>query len=360
MKIGKYEYFIPQNVALYGATKIGVYNSNEKRLGGFLLQNLRLPRLGNKLYSFGALSDIHITNNTASEDFQKALTYLNNDIDVAFTCICGDMTDLSYENEFIQYKAIVDEYSADTPVYAIAGNHDRYANQSLAYFSNYTGYPLFYSLGMDVNGQCVASDITQTPIAYGDNVNDVFIMVGHWKWVNSTSDELFSLEELQWLYETLELNRNKRCIVFSHVFPWGDSGNANNLYEADFFSGTKGNVFNSLMEHYKNVIVFHGHSHIKFDLQEVDAKANYSENLGYRSIHIPSLSVPRDLIGTSLSKVYADSEGYVIDVYKKYIVLRGRDFAKDKFLPIATYCLNTTLVEIEAGTYVDSTGTITT
>ena len=335
--IGKYEKFITQNVAPYNAVKIGVYKDNAKQ-GSFYLQNLRMPVLGRKLYSFGALSDVHITYSTATEDFQKALTYLNNDVDVAFTCICGDLTVNGTEDEFLAYKTVVDGYSADTPVYAITGNHEQVKNTSSSYFQNYTGRPLYYSF------------------EHGD---DVFIMVGEYSWSNYY---LFEDGQLQWLYETLEANRNKRCFVFFHVFPPNDSGNADNIYGSDLFSGTQGTAFQNLMKHYKNVIFFHGHSHLRFDLQEIDPKANYNESLGYRSVHIPSLSVPRDVNadGTGRVDVYAESEGYVVDVYKNHVVLRGRDFVADKFLPIAQYCIDTALVEVEANTFKDSTGLIVT
>ena len=46
-------------------------------------------------------------------------------------------------------------------------------------------------------------------------------------------------------------------------------------------------------------------------------------------------------INKKLEKYYAGSEGYVVDVYDDYIILKGRDFIKNKFLPIATYKLNT-------------------
>jgi hypothetical protein len=40
-------------------------------------------------------------------------------------------------------------------------------------------------------------------------------------------------------------------------------------------------------------------------------------------------------------------------------VVKGRDFIKGEFLPIATYCFDTTLKTVPANTYVDETGTIT-
>jgi predicted phosphodiesterase len=335
-----YTDFIPQNVAPLGIRRIGIYDANGNRVGQIPLGSLTPPTTGQKQYSFGALSDVHIVYQTAETDFQKALTYLNENVDVAFTCICGDLTDNGTAEQLAQYKAVVDEYSPDTPVYAIAGNHEGYDGNPVTTekIKPYTGQPLYYSF------------------THG---NDVFIMVGEYRW---NANYLLSNEELQWLYETLEANRNKRCFVFFHVFPWGDSGNANGIYTSNIFTGKPGSVFQSLMQHYKNVTLFHGHSHIKFYMQKKDPKANYSDALGFRSVHIPSLAVPRDDANGdgTYENVYADSEGYVVDVYSDGIHLRGRDFVKGEFLPIASYWLDTTLQTIPAGTYTDPTGTITT
>ena len=119
-----YEKLIPQNTAPLNARRIGIYNRNGNRVGQIPLGNLTSKSIGEKQYSFGALSDVHITYDTATEDFQRALTFLNEDVDVAFTCICGDLTENGSAEQLLQYKAIVDAYSADTPVYAISGNHE--------------------------------------------------------------------------------------------------------------------------------------------------------------------------------------------------------------------------------------------
>ena len=334
----QYEDLIPQNVALPGTRRIGIYNSGGNRVGQIRLDTLTPPTEELRQYSFGALSDVHIVYTTAADDFKKALTYLNESEAVAFTCVCGDLTDDGTAEQLAQYKAIVDSHSPDTPVYAIAGNHEVYDGTPVTAekIQPYTGQQLYYSF------------------THGD---DVFIMCGCY---TATPGSTFAPGELQWLYETLEANRNKRCFVFQHIFPWGDSGNANDAYTyGDLFEGTQGDVFKSLMQHYKNVVFFHGHSHMKFCLQEEDPKANYSEALGYRSVHIPSLAVPRDIIDGTLADIYADSEGYVVDVYENGIHLRGRDFVKETYLPIACYWLDTALQTVAAGTYTDSTGTIT-
>ena len=337
--MAQYTDFIAENVAPRTVKRIGVYLKG-KRLFGIPVGHLALRTHGYKLYSFGALADIHLQHDTAQGDFQRALTYLNETEDVEFVCIAGDLTSNGLPEELQVYKDHVAAYSPNTPVYAIPGNHEANNYENIVdLFEEYTGCPLYYSF------------------THGD---DVFIMVGC---RGSWEGGLFTTEELQWLYETLEANRNKRCFVFHHVRPQDGCGNTFGIYNYDIWGGTEATVFESLMHHYKNAHQFHGHSHLKFYLQYGSDIANIDRIFGGWSIHIPSLAVPRDgdVTGAnSRQEIYADSEGYVVDVYENGIHLRGRDFVKGEFLPIASYWLDTTLQTVAAGTYVDSTGTIKT
>jgi predicted phosphodiesterase len=335
--VWQYKKFNPQNTGIIGARRLGVYDSKGHRVGQIPLGSLTPPNPAQKIYSFGALSDVHIVYETATDDFQAALTYLNKDEDVAFVCICGDLTDNGTATQLAQYKAVVDDYSADTTVYAIAGNHEAYASQPTL-LEQYTGKPLYYSF------------------THGD---DVFIMVGI---CSGTEGQLFASGELQWLYETLEANRNKRCFLFQHIPPVDGCGDILNLYPYTKLTGSVESLcFKSLLRHYTNTVFFHGHTHMKYYLQKYGDMANYDKVFGCHSVHIPSLSVPRDGANGdgTYEDVFADSEGYVVDVYENGIHLRGRDFVKGEFLPIASYWLDTTLQTIPAGTYTDSTGTIT-
>lgn len=340
MRTGLYENLISQNIAPKGVKRIGVYNYKGERVGSFGVSNLTAPYTGNRLYSFGAISDVHIQRTTAEEDLIRALTYFNNNDDVSFVCINGDLTESGYAEQLAEYKACVDTY-ATKPVYAVSGNHETYGGLDMAsVIQTYTGRPLYYSF---------------------EQGNDVFIMLGI-----KSEDTLFTDAEIQWLYETLETNRNKRCFVFQHVFNGKEKevvcGNPYGLYHNYCWSNaTQTTIFESLMEHYTNAIFFHGHSHFRFNLQSKDCEyANIDKSNGYWSVHIPSIAVPReDADGDGTTEYYtAGSEGYVIDVYEKGIHLRGRDFIKEEFLPIASYWLDTTLVEVPAGTFTDSTGTI--
>ena len=334
-----YTHLIPENVALSSARRIGIYNSDGNRVGQIPLGSLTPPNPAKMLYSFGALSDVHIgkaEDENEQEDFQRALEYLNNAETVAFTCICGDLTDSASSTNLSEYKSYIDQYSPNTPVYAVTGNHDAWNSSIENIISTYTGHPLYYSF------------------THGD---DVFVMVG----IKNDTD-VFTVAELQWLYETLEEHRNKRCFVFQHALRFDGCGNpypgVNPTYE--MLDKPNGKVFLSLVSHYANAIWFHGHSHTAFESQKDNALANYDKLFGIHSVHIPSLSVPREYEASAYVAKYSESEGYVVDVYEDGIHLRGRDFAKGEFLPIASYWLDTTLQTVASGTYTDPTGTIVT
>lgn len=345
-----YESLIPQNTAPVGASYISVYDSTGKRVGGAGLQNLALPTSQKTRYSFLCVSDSHVKGSAMTEDGTadtiRAFTYAENDPGIAFTTICGDVIDSGTEYYFEKIAGLIGTYTTK-PVYAITGNHE--GNQTSGYVTDEQtqaafGHPLYYSF------------------THGD---DVFIMLGEYSWTEYTP---FADGELQFLYETLEANRDKRCFVFFHVFSFdeGDSGQpSSTFYDGDIFALSDANrtqkaCLISMLQHYKNVVYFHGHSHAMFQLQEISDTNTYSEQCGYRSVHIPSLAKPKNFVDGNAVTVEAESQGYIVDVYPDGIHLRGRDFVAGEFLPIASYWIDTTLQTVEAGTYSDPTGTVVT
>lgn len=360
----EYDSLIEQNVAIKGARRIAVRDSNGYRVGQIPLGSLTPPNPKKKLYSFSAFADIHLNDelsdySTSVGDFQTALEYCNETENVDFSVVVGDVTVNKTAREFELFRDCVAEYSPDTEVYAVSGNHDAPSNDNSVTAESsivgltdadllpYTGRGLYYSF------------------TYGD---DVFIFVGEWAWSYIWP---FSIAEMQWLYETLEANRNKRCFVFQHLLSFEGCGNPYpginpttdilGCENTSRFSNVPGRIFLSLMRHYKNCIWFHAHSHTAFECQEDNPMANYDQYFGIHSVHIPSLAVTRKL--NKATQLYdkldeGGSQGYVVDVYADGIHLRGRDFVKGEFLPIASYWLDTTLQTIPAGTYTDSTGTI--
>ena len=342
----QYNGFIPQNIAPKGTKEIGVYDGSGKRVMTISLGQLSLPDIGTKLYSFGLLSDLHLSgDSTEGTRLDNALTYFEEQ-GCSFCCHSGDMTNIGfwynstdteiYLPQMAEYKS-VREAHPQFPLYGVCGNHDSYSKpitENLTELKEYTGQDLYYTITHD---------------------NDVFVFLGQNRGNKPMSDEA-----LQWLYETLEENRNKRCFVFVHPYvSSADSGNPYGVYGNDLFAawGTNTTVFKNLLKHYKNTILFHGHSHMHFSMQEEVKNSNYSEVLGFRSIHVPSISWNRKIVNGESVNV-GGCYGYLVDVYEDYIVLNGLDLLTNDVVPIATYCLDTTLQTIEAGTFTDPTGTI--
>ena len=72
------------------------------------------------------------------------------------------------------------------------------------------------------------------------------------------------------------------------------------------------------------------------------------------------MSKPKDVVDGVVTTVVEGSQGYYVEVYDNSVVLRGIDFAADEYSPFGQYCIDTRLVTIEANTFTDGTGTITT
>ena len=326
-----YSYFNDLNIAPSEATKI-VLLSNNRTLGSVnLTDNFKFntEEYGNKLYSVGLLSDIHIDGNgdgnnsdsgNSQSDFTNALQYFKNKA-VDFICIDGDVTYYGYDADYTAYKSLISNYSI--PIKAIRGNHECYVNGS----DNY-----------DYMNTKFQENVNELYYEYIYN-NDVYLFCGMYQESTSTP---FSNEELTWLSNKLEEHKNKRVFLFVHYY-YGEVGNVNNI--VSIHKPISNQTFINLITNYKNVIYFSGHTHLAFYHQEYGEYANIksASDLCHR-VHIPSCAKPRiSSDGTEGSaQVYAEgSEGYLMDVYEKGIVLKGINFETNKFLPIANYYLDT-------------------
>jgi 3',5'-cyclic AMP phosphodiesterase CpdA len=363
-----YRHFIPQNTAPSGAKKIGVYDGKGNKVCTIPLGGLT-PPTKETLYSFGLVSDVHIgaTNISAYgyswTKLDNTLSYFKS-IGCAFCVITGDLTVTGFYTQagedhldvtqFAKYKEICDKY--DIPIYELMGNHESYygmpISNNLALMETYTG-----------------KGVLSYTIEQG---NDLFILLGQPHGSVVMTDADFTL-----LSETLAANTDKRCFVFIHPYIEEDSGDPldvreNSIFDDKYWGAANRNAFINLLNQYPNVVLFHGHSHMKFEHQKVDIAANYTEKNGFKSVHIPSLATPRDIkytyvktdtngevietnetlvqdtsgaLGT-LEKMEskddpAASQGYIVDVYADCIVLNGWDFVNNQYVPLGVYKIAT-------------------
>ena len=336
----KYSHLIPQNIAPKGTKQIGVYDADGNKVCDIPLGRLT-PPTKDKLYSFGLVSDVHIS---VYDDksiawkprtkFDNALTYFESQ-GCAFCCISGDLTQTGFysrtvesdasttyfdERQLVAYKDICDKHTI--PVYEIAGNHESYYSMPLT--DNLTKW-----------GEYTGKNVLHYTIEYQ---NDVFIFCGHPRGGTPMSDEAFT-----YLSNTLSSNKEKRCFIFVHPIWNDDSGDVNGLYDGHSSGGgtvlsswNKGNALKDLLKQYPKAVLFHGHTHIKFEEQAKDKDLNYTNKNGFHSVHIPSLGRPRNVIDGSLVYAPAESQGYIVDVYSDCIVLNGMAFIGNEPVPLGT------------------------
>lgn len=347
-----YKHFIPQNTAPKGAKSIGVYKDGVK-VADIPLGRMTPPNT-EPLYSFGIVSDLHISHNVyvawqPIPKFDNALT-LFEEKGCAFCVACGDLTNTGFyrrtdentagteyldEQQFAKYKEICDKHTI--PVYEICGNHESYygmpITNNLALLETYTGKGV------------LSYTVTQG--------NDLFILCGQ-----NHGSSVMSDDDFTWLGNTLEANKDKRCFVFVHSHiddnvegGVEDSGNPCYARENSIFGywgATKRTNFINLMKQYPNAILFHGHTHMMFEAQEHDDQANYSEENGFKSVHVPSSGAPRMLIPNDKGEYDgsweardSESQGYIVDVYEDCIVCNGWDFVGGQYVPLGVYKIET-------------------
>jgi predicted phosphodiesterase len=352
-----YRHFIPQNIAPSGAKKIGVYNVNGERVYSVPLGRLA-PIKKEKLYSFGLVSDIHLDKDAfyvgwqSAAKLESALSYFE-DQGCAFCVQCGDLTNYGFyhkddngnvwldASEFQKYDEI--RKNCNIPIYGICGNHDSYGkditNTTPVTIGTQTKTMLewLYDFTVETDGETGTAKLSYT-VERGD---DLFVFVGQPRNVVPVCGENGE-ENLAWLTAILEANKDKRCFVFIHTYIEEDSGDPKDKRENSIFEGwAYKTAFINLIKGYPNVVLFHGHSHMKFECQEQDDKANYTEVNGFKSVHIPSLCRPRNLTETSTPYADSESQGYIVDVYDDCIVLNGMDFVNSEYVPLGVYKIDT-------------------
>ncbi len=330
-KIATYEDFIDVNIAPADASAIGVFDSEMNCLSSISISSFK-PEFSTPVYTFGVLSDIHLTiDNVADcqDKYQAALNFFNEN-DVEFTCVCGDISEKGTAEEYAVYKQITSSFSPNTPVYTTTGNHDaRSRGINHADWKEYTGSEVVFDFTM--------------PLPDGRNDHFIFFGMSYWSPTGAYIEE-----HVKWLEDKLSEYKEERCFIITHMFFPDMAGNMNEVYpSANWLTGTLLERLKAICDNNPNTIWFSGHSHWKWSLQKFDDRANvcrtYEDNKPSSGwcVHIPSCAKPTDSDGESRVAMTKESEGAIIKVYEDHVDLYGLDLINSKYLPIAIYRLDT-------------------
>ena len=290
----------------------------------------------NFLYSFGLLSDVHIDNNydadysdeaMSDEDYKNALRFLE-DEGANFIAYCGDMTK-NYSDAEADYQLLAECLKeSHVPNYIIKGNHDA----GTGGFDEYI------------------SEISRFTVPYND---DLFIFVGNGSSTGSNGG--LTQSRVDYIRSIIEDNPDRRLFLMYHQFirGYGSGDGTGGLYSygtiGDDPDNAITNEFIELVTNTPNLIFCHGHSHIRFNLQDTCPTANYYHVDGEcHDIHVPSCSKPR-IVNESgeLESYFKGSEGYMVDVYSDKVIFKAINFATNSYMPEYNQVVNLAAVAAE-------------
>lgn len=183
--------------------------------------------------------------------------------------------------------------------------------------------------------------------------------------------QYYSPNSLIWLKEIIEHNTDKKIFVFTHHYAPNRVGNSNGIPQEGAWSyadiskagvltpeginrgsncltGIQFWFINKLINLYKNVVWFSGHSHISwevdchFDNHDYDIVSPSANSMHIYSkannnpkaesawcVSLPSLSKPRNIVGNQSKRLYEDAEMAIMEVYEKGVRIKGYKVRKN-------------------------------
>ena len=270
------------------ATNIGNIKTTTNTVG----QN-PLNKCGSRKFKFAIFSDVHTKADTSQNPnikLREAIAKVQ-ELGCAFIAITGDLCNYDVENELNQYKAEIDAH-ATIPVYESAGNHDA------------TQQGLNATLWKTITGQDPYYEIIKD--------NEVFLFASQANWSDDNNSKIFPKAYQDWLTSKLEEYKTKnRVFFFFHQYmpDCEGFGYRNGTQNQSYLTGSLP-YFTNLINTYKNVIWFSGHSHTKFEVQTNYPNVNaYNKNGKICTmIHVPTLQ---------------EGEYYIATVYDHLVELEG-------------------------------------
>lgn len=349
----EYSRLIDENIAPQAAYVIGIYNLDGRQIGKIGLDKLK-HQYGNKLYSFGMMSDVHIGKENSEENLSRTLEFYNN-YGVKFIGCLGDIVNYGNHLEALEiYNSYRNKYF-NIPFYTCVGNHENNEPSVVSPFGIMTTEAWAEYVGMEEKNMRI--DIETENETHHIIVFSCVASDGPYK---DRLSAYYVNETLDWLESALSSCGNDKVFVFMHV-PFPDKGN----WGYDYSTRRILNDFNTtytdelsrlrtLVAKYKNSVWFMGHTHEPWSKQgleytnvenantifdrgdiladQLDKGFNYDANIS------PCNSTDRNEGWCVHIPANYQGEFAVVDVYSDCIVIKG--VSNGKYLPIAHYKLD--------------------
>ncbi|MBQ9103664.1 MAG: metallophosphoesterase [Clostridia bacterium] len=263
------------------------------------------------------------------------------DADYAIT---GDYNDLDDYYTWTASNYLSDLSGNRVPYLNVLGNHDVRGNIDVVQEANYTKAADYYKATDEILKASTSKSSNGMNFSYQIN-GYTFIMLNtaEYQWDNCMLYE----NDLVWLESELEkVEEGKPCFILVHQ-------PVHLIYSTRDGSSVSGYGFQDIINKFSNVVVLSGHAHDSFGTDK--ALIQYAES-GSVYVNMPSLYYN---YYTPYNNEYGDGvcQYYYMEIYENGIVLKGRDFGIDKYVPEATVAFartSTVAFEDYDGTAIDS------
>ena len=292
------------------------------------------PTPSTPLLSFWLLSDIHMNADNAdlAEKLQMAMQDIAHfQLRPDTIVLGGDLVDGGREADYQRLSAIMSPYKLPK-LYGLMGNHEYYHihynpagdwstattpngktdAQARERFMRFMGYPERTYHDTWVNGVHLIMLSQETYVEERPAVGE-----GAW----------YSDAQLAWLEETMRPHADgKPAFVFIHqpLPPAGSDGGTHRLMRAK--------EFRAILEPYRNVLVFSGHTH-----RNLETEGRYVKDTTFH--WFSNASVGKTRAGGSVPNPV---QGLYVQVFPDQVVVRGREFSNRTWISVAEWAVKLT------------------
>lgn len=278
--------------------------------------NLKLPQ-SKLLYSFQAISDIHIESYTWQPYFASHFIHCLNDIkntDPTTSAIftVGDLTNKGVKEQYDVFNEIINNvYKENKPnMYFTIGNHE--------YF-----HQTYSSAEFDTAITLYLENTKMTNNYYSLTLNkNKFIVLGS---ESSKSEGFMTNTQIEWLKNELsKINKNEPVFIFMHQ---GLYDTVSGTLPGQNINGFNANdqTLRTILKEYPNAFVFSGHTHWSLDTL---SPVKYGNGVDASFINTASVAYLWD----DSRNYQIGSQGVYVEVYEDYIFIRGREFTEGKWV----------------------------
>lgn len=286
------------------------------------------------LSEFQVVSDVHIAvadshlaaTNSKEINSQHFIDMCNDVVNISpnsdALIIVGDIANSGKEYEWQEAERLLSTVSGLPNVYYSLGNHDLYDGYGMGEYSTQIEYFYKYA-GVD-------------SVYYEKTINGFHhIFLGSESCVSGVDADL-SDKQLQFLDEQLNnfttLEPNKPIFVYLHQSLYNTVAGS---FEGQNWDGViQDGKLRAILKKYPQVCMFNGHSH--WDLNSRGSMHASDENLP-NIFNTSSVAYLWTSYYIPTGEYLEGSQGYFVYVYSDKVIVMGRDFVENKWIPSACF-----------------------